>query len=639
MHHYSLSSPAYHIQLRYIFFLFFLLALVLCPGSHVLAYGPADEISCTTDGDIIVPDDVANPETAVEGNTNSVILIKAGTYNLTNFVVGSGNTVRPYNCDEVFLNFSTNMSVGTDNWTVAGLSMDWGNAGNGGFFIGDAVNYELRNNYIQGEHPLYFDSTTHDGYIHGNIIEWCPNCDDFEMKFDDPDPNGPYNITLERNWFKCAPASNTQEGHDLFAVEGIGSQGTLQSVRKPNAGNFGVAFRYNKFGDPNGGNCGENYFDLKIQNTLDADNQSPMVVENNFFWGPMPGEQTSETMGKAITVGDHSCGPNQTDCLDHLFTHNFFQDIFAPDEDDNEERAESIGGGSSERWGTLKYEYNITNSSLFKTIGVWGNVNLVFLRQNSWLGGTQRFTGNSCNANIPGGGHSLTLDNNVWVGSHVDTTCDDGGDWSVNNNLFFNTDGNEFNPRWDVGNEITNPQYANVSNNGNGGLNNDFTVLKTGNNSQGIPYNHLGALPSPQITGANIEDNCILTIGMQDADVVTNLGYSHMPPSSVDAARINVKYNGTGPQTIGSTDIDGNNIELTMEACPASDDVVTFDTTYGWCRDSANIGNGIEINITAGCLAVTGQAVTNNTTGSGGEPPGGGDTTPPVVEITEPAGT
>jgi hypothetical protein len=580
------------------------------PGLPPVTSNPMLSESCTvsqqpgTNGIVIVPDNQANLETAVETNTSKTILVRQGNYEVDNFQIGQANVVKPYNCGlvQVVMNSTSDNTITADGWTIAGLRFFCKGLDRDCFLMTTADGWTMRHNHIieimRGGPHIRGNSTG--GLLDGNTFESCPSCVQGNMvtvgSILDPggvgctgEPclygNSPSNVTIRNNTFTGAisPGNTGGGGNHMLAIDGYSKLGLeiYDNIFK-NPHNFWSAISFTN-----------NW--LRPGNALNGSAN----VHHNTIYGPMTGAAISGgPNGPAIYLQDAVGCKAANDCPNHRIHHNYIRDSYTTDTSSDGRKLSGAFKGHSSRYATATIEHNIddnnNNIDDRETEAVHG---LIF-RQNTFYVSAFRFQNEVCTDSHTA--DNLVFDKNAFYNSEIRDLCTGSPDWLISNNVIGAAPATFSAGHLDSGNTTTVVSFGNVSANTE-----DFTITT-------VAESQKGALPVPVMASAVIGDNCSLDITMTPFNAN---GHNHGPISSVNTSRITVKYNGVR-QTISSANIAVNVIKVKMDACPAGADTVTFDTVHGWCQDSADVG-GAEKHMNAKCLAVTGQSVTNNVTGGG----------------------
>lgn len=566
------------------------------PPPTAVAYGPNAEACVTTQQTattslVIVPDNVTDPELAVETNTDATILIRAGTYSANDFNVQDDNIVLPYNCDSVIINMlgtETNNWTGS-GWTVAGLQIDCSDVVNASCVNMIGSNNTIRNNeFRNGDTAFSVTGTTSGNTIQGNIFDGVGgnNGIDDLLRF-----SGSITSTdFKENWIRLDPTNNTA-GNSAVSVDGVN-------------GGSGFQITDNLFTDAN-----------MIEHYIEMENNTVAIeISYNTFIGPFSGTGADGEASYAIELGD---GPLGSDCYptcpSHSIHHNYCDDSYMLE-------TPSVGGKLASCWrvsttkswaGTL--EFNIDNNSQNAADYVVPNVRYsgVTDRHNTRISGTWNANGEACTRDIAGGTYVLSMDNNVFDDVRIVDECTAAADWSITNTVRSDTIG-DFDPdNLGAGNSTDTLTFQSILD-----ASLDLTIL-------GSTHNQKAALPSPTVSSAQVGNDCVLQVVMAP---FIGFGHDHGPISSATSTGVTVNYSGSANPTILNTSVSTNTINYTLSSCPLDTDTVTFDATHGWCNDSANIGSSFAENaedftlparLRARCLAVTGQSVTNNVTPGG----------------------
>lgn len=561
------------------------------PPTPTPSYGPGLESCVTTqqsgtNGLIIVPDNVASLQDAVENNTNKTILVKSGTYGTTSFNVGAGNIVKPYDCAAVTVDVGNpaDKIMSNAGYVVAGLNFDCTDngknwclrmAGNGG---------TVRNNRVYNA-QRGMNITNGDGnLVEGNLFQ-TPAGDieisDF-VKFTGDIPN-----TIFRSNHLDYNTDNTFVfGDDGMSIRGVDTGPVLITNNRFNSG-YGF----------------EQHIDIKR-------NTAPVEISYNTFLGPMGGTPLTEpTYG--VNIGDGPPLGSATDCHDtescpnHSLHHNYFYNTYSVNSPQENSRKLAIGiRTGNTRSGSHTSEFNVehftVNGTEYDNADYDGASDVTY-RRNAMYKGVFKLNGNICTRT-----HSTAplfeLDTNVYVETRITDQCTNANDWSVTDNVFSNVLGGGIDAtNLDTGNSTDVVAYADTSQ-----QTPDFTIL-------GGTHSDNGPLPVPTLSSAQVDNDCKMRVTMSPYNDL----YNHGPMSKADASKITkVDYSGSANPTVTLEGIQNNTIIFKLSSCPLSTDTVTFDATHGWCQDSTNIG-GDAVQMNARCLARTGEAVTNNVDAGG----------------------
>lgn len=566
--------------------------------------------SCTTNqvagtnGLVIVPDNQANLETAVETNTSKTILVKEGNYNVDNFQIGAGNVVKPYNCQvaQVIVNGTSNNVISADNWTIAGMRFFCGGLDRDCFQLTDADGWTMRKNHIteimRGGPHVMGDSTN--GTLDGNLIESCPTCVQGNMVTvgDITDPGGvgctgtpclfgesPSNITIKNNRFTghVSPGNSAGGGNHMLAIDGYSRLGLeVYDNVFINPHNFWTAI-----------SLSNNW--LRSGNALNGSAN----IHHNTIYGPFTGTSAAGVpSGPAIYLQDAEGCKASNDCPNHRIHHNYIRDSHSIELSTSGTKLSGSFKGHGSRYASATIEHNVDDNNNNIDESSTEAVHALMFRQNTFYISSMRFRSEMCTDTHSG--DNFTFTKNATYNTRITDSCTGTPDWLISDNVISSAPATFDPTHLDSGNTTTAISFGNVTQGSE-----DFTIT-TASESQ------KGALPVPTISSATIGDDCVLNINMSPFNAN---GHNHGPMSAFGWTRVTPKYNGV-IQTISSGNISGNTLKASMAACPPEGVVVTFDTSYGWCRDSARIG-GNEKAMQAQCLPVTGQSVTNNATGVG----------------------
>lgn len=562
-----------------------------------------------TDGLIIVPDQVANLETAVETNTSKTILVKEGNYTVNNFQIGAGNIVKPYNCQvaQVLVTGTADNVMGEDNWTIAGMRFFCRGLDRNCLQMESAHNTTLRNNHITeimkgGPHVI---GNSDNVLLEGNLFESCPTCTQGNMVTvgDIRDPGGvgctgepclyghsPSDVTIRNNRFTSHTASgNTGAGgNHMLAIEGYSRLGLeVYDNVFTNPHNFWSAISLNS-----------NW--LRSGNAL---NGSANIYRNTIY-GPFTGHGSANSpSGPAIYMQDATGCKAANDCPNHRIHHNYIRNSYTTEVSPDGRKLTGAFKGHSSRYTTATVEHNVDDNDQNIDPRETESVHGMIFRQNTFFTSGFYFLNEVCTDSHTA--DNLVFDSNAFYNSKVTDACAGSPDWLITNNVISSAVSSFAAGHLDAGNTTTAISFGNVTQGSE-----DFTITTAAESQK-------GALPVPTISSAAIGTDCVLNITM--APFNAN-GHNHGPISLFDKSKLTVKYDGVA-QTINTGNIAANVLKASMAVCPDGADTVTFDATYGWCQDSADVG-GEETGMNARCLPVTGQAVTNNA--SGGPPPAGG---------------
>lgn len=586
------------------------------PGTGLPPIGsPITAESCTvsqqagTNGLVIVPDNQANLETAVETNTSKTILVKQGNYEVDNFQIGAGNVVKPYNCQvaQVIVNGTGENLITADNWTIAGMRFFCRGLDRNCFAMTTADNWTMRNNHIteimKGGPHIRGNSTG--GVLEGNTFESCPTCVQGNMvtvgSIVDPggvgctgEPclygNSPSNITIRNNTFTGAisPGNRAGGGNHMLAIDGYSSLGLeIHDNVFKNPYNFWSVISFTN-----------NW--LRPGNALNGSAN----VHHNTIYGPMTGVAASTgPSGPAIYLQDAAGCKAANDCPNHRIHHNYIRDSYTTDASSDGRKLSGAFKGHSSRYTTATIEHNIDDNNNNVDDRETEAVHGLIFRQNTFFTSAFRFQNEVCTDSHTA--DNLVFDKNAFYNTEIQDMCSGSPDWLITNNVIGSAPSTFVAGHLDSGNTTTVVSFGNVGTNTE-----DFTITTAAEAQK-------GAMPTPVIASSVIGDDCVLNITMTPFNAN---GHDHGPISAFDRTKLTVKYNGVA-QTINSANISGNILKASMAVCPEAVDTVTFDTSYGWCKDSADIGGDWK-RMNARCLAVSGQSVTNNSTG-GLPPPNG----------------
>ena len=601
--------------------------------------GPA-LVDCVTTqqpgtNNLVIANTNSQVENGVENNTNTTVLIRAGTYNVNNFVVNDGNIVMPYNCENVTIRTSSATNISNDDWIIQGLTFDDQASGGYTLSIQNSDNFIVRyNNFEDADSAFQIVKNASNGEVQFNFFEICGDCDPSDLvRIGDGSNVGqctgsgfdrcwggdsPRNIDFSYNWLSgsestedCGGANQSNHsGNDFLSVNGVNDTG--------------VHIHNNAFVDSD---CMEQFVDFK--NGL----EDGAEFSRNYMKGPFD-HLGSDSFGNGSAPGGCMVGgdtqpgrgirPNgvdgdcrqRDDCPVHVLHHNYCENGYSIETGPNGTRTSLGFRYGANRYESLKIEFNIDNNDEAFSTGI----NLMtrsfrsIFRHNSVRGSTFRLRDNqACNDNNGGGDYVIEFINNAWSESYINDGCNRSNpDWNVVGNRFdTNINGGGFSSQHinGVDNVTTNFSFANT-----GLANPDFTIMQPAHNQK-------GATPAPQFVSAAINNSCLLSIVMSP---FTGFGYNHGPISRVAGGNITVLYGGIS-QAISNASVSGNSVNLNMANCPLSTESVTFSATHGWCEDSARIGGAFAPNggINGRCVAVNNQAVTNNVTGGPPPPPSG----------------
>lgn len=576
-------------------------------GTPLLAEACTVSQQAGTNGLVIVPDQQANLETAVETNTSKTILVKTGNYVVDNFQIGAGNVVKPYNCQvpQIIMNGTSDNTITADSWTIAGMRFFCRGLDRDCFLMTTADNWTMRNNHIteimRGGPHIRSNSTG--GTLDGNIFESCPTCVQGNMvtvgSILDPggvgctgEPclygNSPSNVTIKNNQFRShlSPGNSGTGGNHMLAIDGYSR--------------LGLEIYDNVFYNPH------NFWSaISFSNNWlrpgDALNGSAHVHHNTIY-GPMTGRAASTgPSGPAIYLQDAEGCRAANDCPNHRIHHNYIRDSYTTDASTGGIKLSGAFKGHSSRYATATIEHNIDDNNNSVEARETEAVHGLIFRQNTFYTSAFRFQNEICTDTHAS--DNLVFDKNAFYRTAIVDSCAGSPDWLITNNVFTSSPSSFAAGHLDAGNTTTSTSFGNVT------FGYEDLTITTAAESQ------KGALPVPVIASAEIGTDCSLDITMTPFNAN---GHNHGPMSAFDRTKLTVKYNGA-IQTMSSGNIEGNVLRAKMTSCPAAGATVTFDAIYGWCQDSANVG-GVEKHMHAKCLPVTGQSVTN-TAGGGGPPP------------------
>lgn len=564
-----------------------------------------------TNGLVIVPDNEPNLETAIESNTSKTILVKEGVYTVSNTSIGAGNIIKPYDCASASMIITTTSdnTIDTDGWTIAGMDIDCNQSNRDCLRMCGADNWTLRNNDIRqilrGGPNVTCNSTG--GTLTGNIIESCENCVQKETVIigDISNPGG-VGCTGEPCRYGLSPSQLTVSQNKFLGNNVGGAEDGVPTATGPGTHMFSIN-GYNRTGLSITNNLFSNFNNywaiISLENNWlrpgNSDNGGAVIAYNTFI-GPFAGNNSSGSpSGPAIYFNDSIECKAANDCPTHKIHHNYFRDSYSTEASSDGRRLSGAFKGHSSKYATAVVEYNIDDGDNNVNIRSTDAVHGMMFRNNTFYKTGFYLDNEICTDTHTG--DNLTFDDNVFSLSAIFDICTGSPDWLITDNVFSQMTSSFVAGHLDSGNTTTTVAFSDT-----GPTNTDFTVTTASSSNK-------GALPVPTISSSIIAEDCRLTITMSPHNAN---GYNHGPISTVDHSKITVKYDGVA-QVISSSSIAGNDIRLLMSACPDAGDVVTFDAAYQWCKDSANIGgNGSGYH--AGCLAVSGQSVTNGISGGSG---------------------
>lgn len=572
------------------------------PSPDTPDYGPDLEETCHTTQDpstsslIIVPDDVQDPELAVENNTDATILIKPATYNVNDFVVGADNVVLPYNCGNVGIKpqSSSPAAITSNNWTIEGIQFKCDNVPSTAACLsvgGTASGWTIKNNWIDNaKSGLDITANATNGSVIGNLIEGPPGAGlpNYLIHLGDTDRlnNTISSVTVEENQLRGNTGGNSTPGNSMMYAEGLSG--------------LGVVVEDNLFTNPH--NYGQALYVRKNYQAAGDASNGALTFRYNKVIGPFTGnaDQNGPARG-TVWDDDLNCKTND-DCPPHAFHHNYFVNSYSQNAGSNGGFLATMLLFSLTNYTSGTFEFNIdhnfTNTFVDNTASKFHNVTF---RHNTWRYGHLGFSGTACTDT-----NTLTIDNDAFYQTSINDACTGATNWTITNNVFSDVVSGGFDPTHQgAGNSTDSITLADMST-----TTPDLTIQTTAHASK-------GALSVPSVTSAAIDDSCVLSIVMAPYNDIYNHGtISEFTPSKVTVQYDSVTQTQSG--AAGPFTVSSNTLNINMASCPGASDVVTFDATYGWCYDSANVGSRLEDPLNAGCLAVSGQSVTNNTTGSTG---------------------
>lgn len=565
-------------------------------------YGPALEDTCHTGqvagttSLVIVPDNVESPEIAVESNTDATILIKPATYTVNDFVVGADNVILPYNCGNVGIKPQSSSPgvITSNNWTIEGIQFKCDDVPSTAACLsvgGTASGWTIKNNWFDNaKSGLDITANATNGSIIGNLFEGPPGTGlpNYLVHLGDTDrlTNTISNVTVEENQFRGNTGSNSTPGNSMMYAEGLSG--------------LSVVVEDNLFTNPH--NYGQALYTRKNYKAAGDASNGALTFRYNKFVGPFTGNADQNGPSRGTVWDDDATCKGSDDCPAHSFHHNYFVNAYSQNAGSNNGFLASMLLFSLTNYtsGTFEFnaDHNFTNTYVDATSSKYHNVTM---RHNTFRYAHLGFSGTVCTDT-----NTLTIDNNVFYQTSINDACTVVPNWTITNNVFSGVVSGGFDPTHQgAGNSTDSITLADMSISTP-----DLTVQTASHASK-------GSFPVPSVSSASIDDSCVLSIVMSPYNTL----YNHGPISEFTPSKVTVKYDAvtqtqSGPA--GPLVVSGNTLDISMAACPGVADVVTFDATYGWCYDSANVGSRLEDPLKAGCLAVSGQAVTNNVIGSTG---------------------